>query len=186
MINQDHEIYSNAHIRAILQNTKVVAMVGASNNSVRPSFFVLKYLSERGYKIYPINPSLAGQQVLGMTFLSSLKDVPEQIDMVDVFRNSDAALEITREAIALNPKYIWLQLGVFNLEAANLAQNAGIAMIMNRCPKIELGRLSSEIGWMGVNTGVISSKRTTLLAENKVQRLNLRPVFGENNNSRKI
>ena len=176
----NHDSYSNDYIRGILSSVKTVAMIGASANEARPSFFVLKYLLDRGYRVFPINPGQAGREVLGCTFLASLKDVPEPIDMVDIFRNSEAAGAVVDEALALSPlpKVIWMQLTVRNDAAAARAEAAGVKVVMDRCPKIELGRLSSEIAWMGVNSRTISSKRAPQLKEGKFQKLGLRPTFG--------
>lgn len=160
-----HDRYADDHIRAILGEVKSVAIVGASANDVRPSFFVARYLLDKGYKVYPVNPGQAGKTILGRTVYAALKDIPEPIDMVDVFRASDAAPRIVEEALAMSPrpKVIWMQLGVRNDEAAAAAEAAGLTVVMNRCPKIEYGRMSGEIGWAGVNSRVISSKKPTLL-----------------------
>jgi len=160
----NHDSYPDTYIRGILNTVKSIAMVGASEKQNRPSYFAFKYLLERGYKMIPVNPGHAGQSMLGCPFYERLADVPEPIDMVDIFRASRYALPIVQEAIALNPrpKVIWMQLGVRNDEAAALAEANGLKVVMNRCPKIEYGRLSSEIAWMGVNTRTISSKRATL------------------------
>lgn len=176
----NHDAYSNDYIRSILSSVKTVAMVGASANEVRPSYFVLKYLLDRGYRVHPINPGLAGKTILGCTVYGALKDVPEPVDMVDIFRNSDAAGAVVEEALALEPKpkVIWMQLSVRNDEAAAKAEAAGLKVVMNRCPKIELGRLSSEIAWMGVNSRTISAKRAPQLKEGKFQKLGLRQTFG--------
>jgi uncharacterized protein len=176
----NHDSYSNDYIRGILSSVKSIAMVGASANEVRPSFFVLKYLLDRGYRVHPINPGLAGKAILGRTVYGSLADVPEPIDMVDIFRNSEAAGAIVDEAMALDPKpgVIWMQLTVRNDAAAAKAEAAGLKVVMDRCPKIELGRLSSEIAWMGVNSRTISAKRAPQLKEGKFQKLGLRQTFG--------
>ena len=159
----NHDRYDDAYIRAILAETKTIAMVGASANSARPSYLVLKYLLGRGYDVYPINPGLAGQELLGRVVYGKLADVPVALDMIDVFRNSEAAGAIVDEALALlpPPKTIWMQLTVRNDEAAARAEAAGLRVVMNRCPKIEYGRLSGEIGWHGVNSRVISAKKST-------------------------
>ena len=153
----NHDSYSENYIRAILNKVRTVALVGASSNIVRPSYFVLKYLIAKGYTVLPINPGLAGQEILGAKVFATLNDVPEPIDMVDIFRSSEAALEITKEAIAIGAKVVWMQLSVRNDEAAALAEAAGLEVVMNRCPKIEYGRLSGEIGWAGINSGTLSS-----------------------------
>jgi predicted CoA-binding protein len=157
----NHDSYSDDYIRGILNTVKTVAMVGASPNTVRPSYFVLKYLMERGYRIFPINPGHAGKDILGRTVYARLADIPEAIDMVDIFRSKDYAVAIVNEALALatRPKVIWMQLGIRNDEAAAIAEAAGLKVVMNRCPKIEYGRLSSEIGWFGVNSRTLSSRR---------------------------
>ncbi len=161
-----HDSYDDAYIAEILRTVRTVAMIGASANTNRPSYFAMKYMLGKGYVVHPVNPGLAGQELLAREVYGALADVPAPVDMVDVFRNSEAALETTREAIALKDalgiKVIWMQLGVRNDEAAAEAEAAGIKVVMNRCPKIEYGRLSGEIGWAGVNSGRISSVRPKL------------------------
>jgi hypothetical protein len=162
----NHETYADDYIAGILREARSFALVGASNNSVRPSYFVLKYLLAKGYDVVPVNPGLAGQAILGCRVAAGIADIDRPIDVVDIFRNSDAALQITREAIAhkerLGLKAIWMQLTVRNDDAARDAEAAGLKVVMNRCPKIEYGRLSGEIGWAGVNSGVLSSQRPKL------------------------
>ncbi|WP_421913436.1 CoA-binding protein [Mesorhizobium sp.] len=157
----NHDAYDNAYIGGILNSVKTVAMIGASANDVRPSYFVLKYLLAKGFSVFPINPGHAGKEILGRMTYASLADVPEPIDMVDVFRNASAVPGIVEEVMKLDPlpKVIWMQLGVRHDEAAARAEAAGIKVVMNRCPKIEYGKLSGEIGWTGVNSGVLSSKK---------------------------
>ncbi|TIO10288.1 CoA-binding protein [Mesorhizobium sp.] len=157
----NHDAYDNAYITGILNSVKTIAMVGASANDVRPSYFVLKYLLGKGFSVFPINPGQAGKEILGRMTYARLADVPEPIDMIDVFRNPAAAPAIVDEALRLDPlpKVIWMQLGVRHDEAAARAEAAGIKVVMNRCPKIEYGKLSGEIGWTGVNSGVLSSKK---------------------------
>jgi predicted CoA-binding protein len=157
----NHDIYENSYIAGILNSVKTIAIVGASANDVRPSFFVTKYLIDKGYDVYPINPGHAGKEVLGRMIYAKLSDVPVPIDMVDIFRASNAVPPIVDEALALSPlpKVIWMQLTVRHDEAAAKAEALGIKVVMNRCPKIEYGRLSGEIGWNGVNSGTISSKK---------------------------
>ena len=157
----EDENYSDDEIRAILASVKTVAMVGASSNKVRPSYFAYKYLLAKGYDVHAVNPGIAGEKLLGREVYASLGDVPGPIDMVDIFRNSEAAGAITDEAIALRAKVVWMQLGVSNPAAAARARKAGLSVIMNRCPKIEYGRLSGEIAWAGVNPRRISSKKPT-------------------------
>jgi predicted CoA-binding protein len=151
--------YADGDIRRILREARVVAMVGASPKWVRPSHFVFRYLQQKGYRVIPVNPQNAGEQILGEKVYASLRDVPVKVDVVDVFRNSEAAGPITDEAIAIGAKVVWMQLTVRNDAAAARARAAGLEVVMNRCMKIEYGRLFGELGWCGVNTGVISSKR---------------------------
>lgn len=151
--------YSDDELRSLLRRARVVAMVGASPKWVRPSHFVLRYLQQKGYRVIPVNPQNAGEEIQGEKVYASLRDVPDRVDVVDVFRNSAAAGPITDEAIAIGAKAIWMQLTVRNDEAAARAKAAGLEVVMNRCMKIEYGRLFGELGWCGVNTGVISSKR---------------------------
>jgi len=160
----NHDAYSNHYIREILDEVKTVALVGASTNWNRPSYFVMKYLQAKGYRAIPVNPGVAGQEILGETVYASLKDIPEPVDMVDVFRNSEAAGPITDEAIDIGAKVVWMQLTVRNDAAAERAEAAGLRVVMDRCPKIEFARLSGEIGWSGVNSGVISARRRKLPA----------------------
>src|SRR5215218_10240987 len=160
----NHDSYPDQYIRDIMKSVKTVALVGASNNPARPSWIVTKYLIERGYDVIPVNPGLAGQEILGRPVYGRLADVPRPIDMVEIFRNSQAAGPITDEALALKPppKVIWMQLSVRNDEAAAKAEAAGVQVVMNRCPKIEYGRLSGEISWQGVNSRILSSRKPAL------------------------
>src|ERR1700683_429841 len=160
----NHDSYPDCYIRGILNTVKSIAMVGASEKENRPSYFALKYLLERGYTMIPVNPGHAGEQILGQPIYARLADIPVPVDMVDIFRASQYALSVVQEALALTPRpqVIWMQLGVRNDEAAALAEANGMKVVMNRCPKIEYGRLSSEIAWMGVNTRTLSSKKATM------------------------
>jgi predicted CoA-binding protein len=155
----DHENYSDDYIRSILRKVNVIAMVGASANWNRPSYFAMKYLQQKGYRVIPVNPKEAGKEILGERAYAALTDIPVKVDMVDCFRASEAIPPIAEDAIKIGAKVLWMQLGVRNDEAARKAEAAGLQVVMNRCPKIEYGRLSQEIGWMGVNTRVINSKR---------------------------
>ncbi len=161
----NHDSYSDDYIAEILGSARTFAFVGASAKTSRPSYFAMKYLLGKGYTIIPINPGMAGKELLGQKVYAGLADIPTPVDVVDIFRSSDAALGIVREAIALKDKLglttIWMQLGVRNDEA----EAAGLKVVMNRCPKIEYGRLSGEIGWAGVNSGKISSLRPKLAAK---------------------
>ena len=170
----DHDSYPDAYIRGILNTVKSIAMVGISPKESRPSYFAFKYLLERGYNMIPVNPGQAGKEILGRKVYARLSDIPEPVDMIDVFRASQFAVPIVEEALKLHrrPQVIWMQLGVRNDEAAAKAEAAGIRVVMNRCPKIEYGRLSSEIGWMGVNSRTLTSKKAKLLGGG-VQRMSL-------------
>lgn len=159
-MNHDH--YDDAYIRGILTSSGTIAMVGASPNTVRPSYFAMKYLQEKGFRVIPVNPGHAGRTLLGERVYTKLSDIPDPVDIVDIFRNSEAALEITKEAIEIGAKVVWMQLGVRNDEASKLAEDVGLKVVMNRCPKIEYARLSGEIGWAGVNSRTISSARPKL------------------------
>jgi hypothetical protein len=161
----NHDAYSDAYIRDILAHNRTIAMVGASANTSRPSYFAMKYLKQKGFRVIPVNPGQAGKEILGETVYASLAEIAEKVNIVDVFRSSDAALGITREAIAIGAHVVWMQIGVRNDEAARLAETAGLQVVMNRCPKIEYGRLSGELGWAGVNSRLLSSKRPLLGAK---------------------
>ena len=170
----DHDNYPDSYIRGILNTVKAIAMVGISPKDVRPSYFAFKYLLERGYRMIPVNPGQAGGDILGQPVYARLADIPEPIDMVDVFRAAQYAPGIVEEALALKPRprVIWMQLGIRNKEAASLAEQGGLKVVMDRCPKIESGRLSSEIGWMGVNTRTLTAKRPKL-DRRGIQRMSL-------------
>jgi uncharacterized protein len=155
----NHDFYSDDTLRAILGGVRTIAMVGASPHWNRPSFFAMKYLQGKGFRVIPVNPRAVGETILGETVYADLKDIPDPVDMVDIFRNSEAAGPITDEAIAIGAKVVWMQIGVRNAEAAARAEAAGLRVVMNRCPKIEYSRLHGELAWSGVNTGIISSKR---------------------------
>jgi predicted CoA-binding protein len=158
----DHESYPDAYIRGILAAHKTIAMVGTSANTVRPSYFAMKYLQDKGFRVIPVNPGHEGKEILGERVYATLKDIPDPVDIVDIFRNSEAALDIARDAVSIGAKVVWMQLGVRNDAAAKLAEEAGLQVVMNRCPKIEYGRLSGELGWAGVNSRTLSSARPKL------------------------
>ena len=191
----DHDNYSDAYIRSILEEVQTIAIVGASANTVRPSYFVLTYMMSKGYDVAAVNPGRAPQPIAGAPCFASLAEtarnfspsvagqdfatskiasprtdagadapVENQIDLIDIFRNSQAAYGVVEEVLQLDPlpKVIWMQLGVRNDEAARMAEKQGIKVIMNRCPKIEYARLCGEIGWVGVNRGIISAKKPKL------------------------
>ena len=158
----NHDRYDDAYLRKILRESKTIAMVGLSANWNRPSYFAMKYLLDRGYKVIPVNPAATGQEILGQKVYGSLADLPQKADMVDIFRNSEAAGPITDEAIEHGAKVVWMQLGVVNEAAAKRAEDAGLKVVMNRCPKIEHSRLAGTIEWHGIASGVISSRKRAL------------------------
>ena len=172
--SMNHDTYNDNYIRGILNTVKSIAMVGISPKDNRPSYFAFKYLLERGYKMVPVNPGQAGKEILGQKVYAKLGDILEPIDMVDVFRGSQFAMGIVDEALAMKPRpqVIWMQLTVRDDAAAAKAEAAGLKVVMDRCPKIEYGRLSSEIGWIGVNSRTLSSKKAPLLGKG-VQRMSL-------------
>ena len=155
----DHDAYTDDYIRGILKETRTIALVGASANWNRPSFFAMKYLQAKNFRVIPVNPGLAGQTLLGETVFASLEDIDVPVDMVDIFRNSEAAGPVPDDAIAIGAKVVWMQLSVRNDAAAKTAEAAGLKVVMNRCPKIEYARLSGELSWNGFNSRVITSKR---------------------------
>jgi predicted CoA-binding protein len=151
--------YDDAYLKEVLRGVKTIASVGASANDMRPSYFAMLYLQSKGYRVIPVNPRYAGETILGETVYARLADLPEPPDMVQVFRRSEDAPEVVDEAIRVGAKVVWMQLGVRHDEAAARAEAAGLKVVMNRCPKIEYGRLFGEIGWAGVNRRVISAKK---------------------------
>jgi predicted CoA-binding protein len=157
----NHDGYQDSYIRGILNTVKTIAMVGISPKDNRPSYFAFKYLLERGYHMIPVNPGQAGKEILGQKVYANLSEISEPIDMVDIFRASQFVMPVVEETLKLKPKpqVVWMQLSVRNDEAAALAEANGIKVVMDRCPKIEYGRLSSEISWMGINSRTLSSKR---------------------------
>jgi uncharacterized protein len=173
----NHDRYDDGYIRGILNTVKTIAMVGVSANTSRPSYFAFKYLLERSYRVIPVNPGLAGQDLLGQRVYASLAEIAEPVDMVDVFRASQYVPDIVEQVLQMQPRpgVLWMQLGIRNDEAARRAEANGIKVVMDRCPKIEYGRLSSEISWMGVNSRTLSSKRAQLSGRG-VQRMSLNRV----------
>jgi len=155
--------YSNTELLAILRSTDTIAMVGASARWNRPSYFAMKYLQEKGYRVIPVNPGQAGKEILGEKVYAALSEIPDRFDMVDIFRSSEDAGPITEEAVALAKdkgiKVVWMQLGIVNHEAAEKAHAAGLKVVMDRCPKIEFGRLNAELSWGGFNSRIITAKR---------------------------
>jgi len=161
--------YPDILIKSILRSVKTIAMVGASGNEIRPSYFAMMYLLNKGYRVIPVNPSMAGKEILGQKVYASLKDVPAPVDMVDIFRESKYAPDIARETVAekdrLGVKVLWMQLSVISHEAEKIATDAGLTVIMNRCPKIEHGRFSGEMGWLGINRKVIDNRKPLLFGK---------------------
>jgi len=153
--------YSDDFIKSVLANTKTIAMVGASANWNRPSYFAMKYMQAKGFRVIPVNPVIEGKTVLGEEAYASLEDIPSdiQIDMVDVFRKPSEVKSIAQSAINIGASVLWTQLDVVCEESESLARRAGLDVVMDRCPKIEFSRLYGELGWHGFNSGVISSKR---------------------------
>lgn len=144
-------------LRRILKENRSLAVVGLSAHWYRPSHFAAKYMLDHGYRVIPVNPAYT--EVLGQKCYPSLKDIPEKIDIVDCFRKSEDIVPIAQDAVAIGAKVLWMQIGVINEEAAELARKAGLEVVMNRCVKIEYARLFGGLNWMGVNTGIISAKR---------------------------
>ena len=159
MLKDENIIYEDHYIRSILDNTKSIAMIGLSSSWQRPSYFVAKYLLDRGYKVYPVNPREAGKKILNQKVYSSVSEINENIDMVDIFRKSNDVDLIIDDIIKIKPSTIWMQIGVINFKAAKLAKTNKIDVVMNKCPKIEYGRLSGELSWAGINSGVFHNKR---------------------------
>ena len=156
--------YDDGYLIDILRRNRTVAMVGASPNWNRPSYFAMKYLQRKGYRVIPVNPVAAGQVILGETVVPDLASIDVRVDVVDVFRRADAVPAIVDEAIRIKARVVWLQLGVVHPEAAVRATEAGLTVVQDRCMKIEYGRLSGELGWSGVNSGILTSRRRRLLA----------------------
>ncbi|WP_136657497.1 CoA-binding protein [Nitratireductor sp. XY-223] len=160
----NHDRYPDSYIANILHSVKSIAMIGASAKDVRPSYIAMKYLLAKGYEVIPVNPGQAGKEILGQLVYAKLSDIPKPVDMVDVFRGSDALPSIVDDVLALDPRpqVLWAQLTVRNDAAAEKAEAAGLKVVMNRCPKIEYGRHSGEIGWNGVNSRIISARKPVL------------------------
>ena len=156
--------YDDAHVAGVLRSVKTIAVIGASANPVRPSFFVTKYLVAKGYTVWPVNPGRAGGEIADLPAFETLADCPDVPDMVDVFRRADALPGIADEIEALPrlPKVVWLQLGIRDDAFAARMEGQGVTVIQDRCPKIEYARLSGEIGWMGFNRRTVSARRPIL------------------------
>jgi predicted CoA-binding protein len=149
-------------LRRILAENRVIAVVGLSADWFRPSYFAAKYMQEHGYRIIPVNPKYP--EILGEKCYQSLRDIPDEVDIVDCFRKTEDILPIARDAIAIGARVLWQQLGVKNEEAARLAEAAGLDSVLDRCVKIEHARLFGGLNWVGVNTRVISAKRPRYIA----------------------
>ena len=158
----DHDYYPDSYIREILRNVHNIAMVGASATWNRPSNFVMKYLLKKGFKVIPVNPGQAGKKICGEMVFPDLSSISETVDMVDIFRPPEEAPELVEEAINIGAKVFWMQLEILHAAAAKRAEEAGLQVVMDRCPKIEYSRLTGELGWNGINTGVISNRRKRL------------------------
>lgn len=152
--------YSDAHLKDILTRTKVIAVVGVSMNPVRPSYFVARYLNLKGFDVIPVNPAHAGETLFGAQVVARLADIEKSVDMVDIFRRSDAVPQIVDEALKMRAgvQTIWMQIGVMHAQAAAQAEARGLTVVQDRCPKIEYQRLFGELRMGGFNTGIISSK----------------------------
>ncbi len=159
MQNNKTIIYDDQYIRDILDKTKNIAMIGLSSSWQRPSYFVAKYLLDRGYKIFPVNPKEAGNKILNQKVYSNILEIKEHIDMVDVFRKSSDIDFLIDDILKCSPTTIWLQIGVINYKVQNIAEKNNINIVMDRCPKIEYCRLSGELGWAGINSGTFYNKR---------------------------
>ncbi len=176
----NHDAYADDYIREILNGVKSIALVGASPVNVRPSYFAFKYLAQRGYDMIPVNPGHVGKSLLGKPFVASLREIGSPVDMIDIFRNSSYIMPVLDEALDMSPRprVIWMQLGARDDVAAARAEAAGLKVVMNRCPKIEYGRLSSEISWMGVNSRTLSSRRAPIPVQGMRLSLNRTSVGG--------
>ena len=155
--------YKDEYLRNILSTTKTIAIVGLSSEENRPSNFAAKYLQTKGYKIIPINPNTTRKYILKEKVYPRLHDLDFKPDMVDIFMKSNKILPIINDAISIKPKAIWLQIGVINKTAETRVKSANIKFVMDRCPKIEYARLSGELGWSGINSGIISSKKLRII-----------------------
>jgi predicted CoA-binding protein len=174
----ERERNDDTRIRGILGRVKTIAAVGMSANDMRPSYFSMLYLQQKGYRVIPVNPRYAGQEILGERVYGSLGDLPERPDMVQVFRKSEEAVALVDEAARAGARVFWLQLGIRSPEAAARAASAGLEVVQDRCPKIEYGRLFGEIGWAGVNRRVISSKKGQAVQLTRTRSFGRKPQVG--------
>lgn len=162
-VDQAQRFYPDGLLLEILRQTRTIAMVGASPNWNRPSYFAMRYLQRKGYRVIPVNPRAGDAAILGEAVYPDLRSAPGPIDVVDVFRRSSDVPPIAEEAAAIGARVLWLQLGVQSEEAAAIAARAGLTVIEDRCMKIEYGRLSGELSWSGINSGIITSRRRRML-----------------------
>jgi predicted CoA-binding protein len=157
-------VYPDELILGILRTVRTIAMVGASPNWNRPSYFAMRYLQRKGYRVIPVNPRALGEPILGEQVYPDLKSIPFPVDVVDVFRRPEETPAIARDAAEIGARVLWLQLGIRNEEAARIAEDAGLVVVQDHCMKIEYGRLSGELSWSGINSGIVTSRRRRLLA----------------------
>jgi len=155
----DDIAYPDSYILGILNKVRSIAMVGASSNWRRPSNFAMKYLIQKGFRIIPVNPNSEANEIFGENVLPDLKSISEQVDMVDMFRPAHEACGLVEDAIKIGAKVFWMQLDIINKDAAKKAEEAGLQVVMDRCPKIEYARLFGELGWNGINTGIVTNRR---------------------------
>ena len=162
----DHDAYADEFLRDVLRRVKSIAIVGASANERRPSYFVTRYMVSKGYTVLPINPGRAGGEIAGLPAFATLADLPHPVDMVDVFRKPDALPDVARDVLAMPvlPDIVWFQLGIRDDAVAGVLETAGITVVQDRCPKIEYARLCGEIGWTGFNRRTISARKPRLSA----------------------
>ncbi len=157
-------IYPDALLEGIYRRTRTIALVGASPNWNRPSYFVMRYLQRKGFRVIPVNPRALDVPILGETVYPDLESIPVPVDVVDVFRKPEEVPEIASSAAKIGAKVLWLQLGIRSAEAATIAGISGLTSVEDHCMKIEYGRLSGELAWSGINTRIISSRRGRTLA----------------------
>jgi len=167
-LQTNYSEFSDEDILKILKEVRVIAMVGASPSERRPSYFVLKYLLQKGFEVIPVNPRITNQKIAGQLVYKTLADIPVRVDMVNIFRKSQAAGQYCDQAIEIGAKVVWMQLGVRNEDGATRARKAGLSVIMDRCPKIEYGRFSGEANWYGYNTRRITARAEILKPKTRV------------------
>jgi predicted CoA-binding protein len=158
------QVYPDDLILGILRDTRTIAMVGASPNWNRPSYFAMRYLQRKGFRVIPVNPRALDAPILGEQVYPDLESIPVPVDVVDVFRRPEDVPPIAQSAIAIGAKVLWMQLGIRNAEAQAIAEAGGLTVVQDRCMKIEFGRLSGELSWSGINSGIVTSRRRRILA----------------------